>query len=1054
MLQLPPLLRTHRAYRRLRNLVPRARVARVGGLVGSAGGLVFANVSADLDRPLLCVTSREETADSLARDLTLFAGFSVSQFPALLDPVEDFSVNMRTLRARFDVLRELRAGAQANHIVVASALALSQPVPAAAAVETRQMTLETGKEIPPEELLSTLVESGFASEFEVEQPGQFSRRGGIVDIFPWLSRRPVRIEFFGDSVESIREFDTNTQRSERMLESVRLVLVAPSKLSPSVAEDLLTGHMDARAIAVTFQEVAVGGREPAVGIAQVESALERFTRIEAGGLPATGEDSVNFDTALAGRLGGQISDIMEHLRLLVKRFKTVYLLCPRQAEVKRMRELLDDYKVPARNLRLVEGRIEQGFYLGSLRTALVSADELFDRYSQHREWDAPEHTPAEPFFDLEPGDYCVHTEHGICRFRGMKVMRRAGRAQEFLELEFRDRARLYISTMQAEQVQKYIGGRATRPVLSRLGTTLWARKKERVRRALEDISAELISIQAARALERGVAFGPDTPWQREYEASFPFTETRDQTRAGAQVKEDMQSVRPMDRLLAGDVGYGKTEIAMRAAFKTVEAGKQVAVLVPTTVLAQQHYNTFRERMADYPFFIEMLSRFRDRSAQRRIVEKTTAGEVDIVIGTHRLLSGDVHFKDLGLVIVDEEQRFGVIHKEHFKRLRKTVDVLTLTATPIPRTLHMALVGVKDISTLATPPRGRESIVTRVTYYDERIIREGILRELMRDGQVFFVHNRVHNIESVKDRLEEIVPEATFTVGHGQMDEGQLEQTMAAFIDRKADVLVCTTIIESGLDIPNVNTIFINDAHNFGLADLHQLRGRVGRYKHQAFGYFFLPRNRAITKAAKRRLQAIQEFDELGAGFRLALRDLEIRGAGNLLGREQSGHIAAIGYDLYCRLLAEAIRKSRKEAREEVAEVEIDLEAEAYMPQEYVPAGRQRIGFYRKASAAHTLEELGEVKAELKDRCGPLPLEAQSFFTKHHLRIRAQEMRITYIGIREKWLALRFDGLRSLKPLSDKLGSKVRLVGEDFLYIDLPRRRPVSLLKFALKMLSV
>ena len=450
----------------------------------------------------------------------------------------------------------------------------------------------------------------------------------------------------------------------------------------------------------------------------------------------------------------------------------------------------------------------------------------------------------------------------------------------------------------------------------------------------------------------------------------------------------------------------------------------------------------------------MLSRFRDQSSQVKIVEGVASGEIDILIGTHRMLSGDVQFKDLGIVIVDEEQRFGVVHKEHFKRLRKTIDVLTLTATPIPRTLHMALIGVKDISTLATPPRGRESILTQVQYHDERIIREGILRELSRGGQVFFVHNRVRSIDTVKNRLEEIVPEATFIVGHGQMPEGQLEETMLSFIERKADVLVCTSIIESGLDIPNVNTIFVNDAYTFGLADMHQLRGRVGRYRHQAFAYFFLPRNKAITKAAKQRLKAIQEFDELGAGFKLAMRDLEIRGAGNLLGREQSGHIATVGYDLYCRLLSDAIKKTRRESTEEVPEVEIDLETQAYLPEDYVPDGRQRISFYRRISAAGTDAELSEIKEELKDRCGSLPAAAKEFFIKHELRMKAQALRITYIGIREKWLALQFEELKRLKPLSEKLGGTARIVGDDFLYVDLPRKLPQSVLKFALKKLSV
>jgi transcription-repair coupling factor (superfamily II helicase) len=1013
--------------------------------VGSAGALVLSGIRADLQRPLLCVTAQEETADRLTRDLALFAGFSVPQFPALLDPIDDITINMRTLRERFNVLRELRAGAEAKPIVVAAMTALGQPVPSNVTVETRQLTVSKGDMKSLDDILRILLESGFTNEPEVEQQGQFSRRGGIMDIFPWLSHRPVRVEFSGDTVESIREFDATSQRSDRMLDNVTLALVAPSRPGSGKAESLLTEHMKPETIAVMIQDTPLEGRDAIPEIPEVRKALERFSIVEVSPLPAAGDNAVNFDTELAGRVGGQISDVMEHVRQLCRKFRTVYILCPRQAEIKRMNELLEDHRISTRNLRLSEGRLEQGFYMDSLRTAVISADELFDRYGQHRDWEAQESAPAEPFFDLEPGDFC--------RFHGMKLMRRRGRAQEFMELEFRDNAKLCVSAMQAEQVQKYIGGRRTRPVLSRLGTNLWSKKKERVRQALKDIAAELMSIQAARAVKKGMAFPADTPWQREFEASFPFTETADQIRASSAAKEDMQSARPMDRLLAGDVGYGKTEIAMRAAFKAVEAGKQVAVLVPTTVLAQQHYNTFRERMADYPFFVEMLSRFRDRSSQAQIVERTASGEVDILIGTHRLLSGDVQFKDLGLVMVDEEQRFGVVHKEHFKRLRRTVDVLTLTATPIPRTLHMALIGVKDISTLATPPRGRESIVTKVIYYDEKIVREAILRELTRGGQVFFVHNRVRNIESVKDRLEEILPEATFLIAHGQMEEGQLEQTMLGFIERQADVLVCTSIIESGLDIPNVNTIFINDAQNFGLADMHQLRGRVGRYKHQAFAYFFIPNNRAITKAARQRLQAIQEFDELGAGFRLAMRDLEIRGAGNLLGREQSGHIAAVGYDLYCRLLSEAVRKSQRHAKDERSEVEIDLEAETFLSGEYVPSGRQRIVFYRKAGAAGSVEELEDVRTEVEDRCGPMPREALDFFKKHLLRIRARELKIKYVGVREKWLVFQFEELSKLKPLSKRLGGRARIVGDDFLYIDLPGRRPKFMLDFALKALS-
>jgi len=1053
MFQLPRLLKTHKSYGRLRNLSRREKRISAGGLVGSAGAFVMANVSADLARPLFCITMQEETAEALARDVSLFSGFSALHFPALLEPEDDIAVNSRIYRARFDVMRELKSGTAARYMITASARALEQQVPASELVEARQVTVRKGEEKSPESLLEAFEKCGFTREAEVEKPGQYSRRGGVLDVFSWLSHRPVRIEFFGDTVESIRQFDTESQRSDKMMEEAKLVLVSPIAIRSKPGKAFLTDYLRRDAIVARFREVVIEEKEQSRPSPALEKEFERFKLVDVNPLPATGTHAANFDTELAGRMGGQISDIMEHLRLLVKRYKKVYLFCPKDAELRRVRELIDDYKVPSKNLRLIEGRLEQGFFLGMLNTAVISADELFDRYSQHREVDSKDSIAAEPFFDLEKGEYCVHSEHGICRFRGMKVMHRKGRAQEFMELEFREGAKLYVSTMQAGKVQKYIGGKLTRPVLSKLGTMLWEKKKERVRRALEDIAADLMSIQAARAVKKGTAFPKDTPWQREFEASFPFTETRDQTRAANNVKEDMQSVRPMDRLLAGDVGYGKTEISMRAAFKAVEAGKQVAVLVPTTVLAQQHYNTFRERMADYPVVVEMLSRFRDRSSQARIVEATAKGEIDILIGTHRLLSGDVNFKDIGLVIVDEEQRFGVVHKEHFKRLRKTVDVLTLTATPIPRTLHMALVGVKDISTLAIPPKGRESIMTRVMHHDEGLIREAIIRELLRGGQVFFVHNRVKSIEGIRQRLEEIVPEATFIIGHGQMGESILEAVMSAFIDRKADVLVCTSIIESGLDIPNVNTIFIDDAQNFGLADMHQLRGRVGRYKHQAFAYFFLPRNKSISKASKARLKAIQEFDELGAGFKLAIRDLEIRGAGNLLGREQSGHITVVGYDLYCRLLSEAIKKSHGKKEEEPPEVEIDLEIQAYLPHDYAPSGRLRIGFYRKAGSAMTSEELDEVGEELRDRCGALPLEAKRFLAKHRLRIDAQNLGISYIGLREKWLALRFEDIRKLKPLSEKLGDVARIVGKDFVYVDLPRRSK-DLLTAALKILDV
>ncbi len=596
--------------------------------------------------------------------------------------------------------------------------------------------------------------------------------------------------------------------------------------------------------------------------------------------------------------------------------------------------------------------------------------------------------PVDSFLDLKVGDYVVHVAHGIAKFTGMQQINKDGQSEEYLTLRFADNASLHVPAARINLIQKYIGGFHGHPQLSRLGTGAWEKQKAKVSEAVMDMAAELIDIQAARNAEAGVAYPPDTEWQLEFEAEFPYEPTPDQLTSAEDIKQDMTKARPMDRLLCGDVGYGKTELAMRAAFKAVEFGKQVAILVPTTVLAEQHYRSFKERMADYPFMIDSISRFKSPKQQKEIVKRAEKGEVDILIGTHRLLSKDVKFGDLGLVVIDEEQRFGVGHKERLKQMRRTVDVLTMSATPIPRTLHMSMLGLRDISSLTTAPQDRRSIVTEVIPYDPNRVKLAIIRELNRDGQVYFVHNRVHNIAEMADRIQQLAPDARILIGHGQMGDGKLEEVMLKFIRHEADILVCTTIIESGLDIPNVNTILINNADRFGLSELHQLRGRVGRWKHRAYCYLLLPADRPVTPVAAKRLKAIEEYSHLGAGFKIAMRDLEIRGAGNILGPEQSGHIAAVGYEMYCQLLEEAVRQLKHQPKPTQPEAHVDIGISAYLPKTHIPADRQRMDVYRRLTRCTSVEMLEALQKDITDAFGEPPRQAIILFALTEVKLLA------------------------------------------------------------------
>ncbi|MDE3089078.1 MAG: transcription-repair coupling factor, partial [Chloroflexota bacterium] len=978
---------------------------------------------------------------------------------------------------------------------------------------------------------------GYEYEVVVETPGAFSRRGGILDVWPPANAQPVRVEFVGDEIASLRAFDPATQRSAQEIDA--LTIVPASEALPGRGRDVVgpLKQLDLDAChpvaAATFRqdfEALEDGRRfrgiefylqyfysNAASLAEhlPENAwlvVENWSEVEAtaqslefqaedvrGDLEARRELPPNvatpyfpWDTLRAGmlarhrllldyaspgesihlpftpgpRYGGQLRKVLDEV-IKQREEKARVVIVTRQAE--RLSELLRERNLVIKPvdevttlpkpgyISLVQGALSEGWKLlvsseqltvnsDSLSTVhclLLTDAELFGwSRPKPRRVAKPRTASPEAFFsDLAIGDYIVHIDHGIGVFRGLTRLALNGPEREFLLIEYDRGDQLYVPVHQIDRLSRYVAPGGKTPALHRLGTADWAQVKERTRKAVEDIADELLELYAAREIVTGHAFSPDNQWQHELEASFPYVETEDQLHAIDDVKADMERAKPMDRLVVGDVGYGKTEVALRAAFKAVTDGKQAAVLVPTTVLAQQHFNTFKERLAPFPINVEMLSRFRSDKEQNEIVAKIQSGGVDIVIGTHRLLSADVQFKDLGLLIVDEEQRFGVVHKERLKELRQEVDVLTLTATPIPRTLYLSLSGARDMSTIETPPEDRLPIRTYVTEYDARLVRDAILRELDRGGQVFFVHNRVRGINIVADQLRKLVPEANIAVGHGQMVEEQLEQAMLEFAGGRYDVLVCTTIIESGIDIPNANTLIVNHADKFGLAQLYQLRGRVGRSAARAYAYFLSEKNHPLSAEARERLQSIAEASELGAGFQIAMRDLEIRGAGELLGAQQHGHISAVGFDLYCRLLASAIDAARAAKRKQNQNAPsgrpggalglaptIDLPIQAHIPEEYVPEAALRLRLYRRLADILSYEQVDEIEQELKDRFGAPPPEVQNLLYLLRLKVAAIQARLRAVAIEDGRIVLKFgaeDGAVASR-LSARFKDRVRV----------------------------
>ena len=1055
------------------------RVVKVEGTWGSFAPMLVAYISEKIGRPILYICPHIDDADKVADDLHTFGGQKIEPLSAwegeeeLADATDEIRAERLKLVARVSWL--VTRPKEKKFIIPAPIQALCQPIPKPEKLEESYLRLVVEKDMSPEEMVSWLVENGFERVERVDLPGQFARRGGIVDIYAPLSIRKVlsneelgemstqdseaiRVEFFGDIIESIRQINLDTQRSSQQVKSINIISAVCGaeqeqrelfvNILPEETIIILEEPSDIEEVSKVYLDRAENPNR-LYNWADIYEAIAKFAQLHicrfATAAPneflKVGIKSVQQFQHKATSLWAGHKEALEELVQEAKRGKKVYLYCEALAEIKRVTEIITESnkKVPA-SFKLLQGFIHQGFVINSLNTIIISHHELFGQYAlRRRSRPVRAGAPVDTLADLQAGDYVVHASYGIGKFLGVKTIREKGGTSEYLTIEYADGVKIQVSVRNIALVQKFIGTSPKRPKLSKVGSKRWQKQKEKVARSVRDLAAELLEVQARRQSMGGIAFAEDSNWQAEFEESFAYQETADQTTAAEQIKTDMKQAAAMDRLLCGDVGYGKTELAMRAAFKAVENGKQVALLVPTTVLCVQHGRTFTERFADFPICIEVLNRFKTPKQAKDIIARTKQGRVDILIGTHRLLSGDVGFRDLGLLIIDEEQRFGVEHKEKLKKLRVNIDVLTMTATPIPRTLHMSLLGLRDISSLATPPLDRRSIVTNVTAYNKELIRKAIIQELNRQGQVFFVHNRVRTIEKKAWEIQKLISDAKVAIAHGQMAKSELEKAMINFVMGETDVLVCTTIIESGLDIPNANTIFINDADRFGLAELHQLRGRVGRYKHRAYAYMMLPKSRPITPVAARRLKAIEEYSHLGAGFRIALRDLEIRGAGNILGAEQSGHIQLVGYQMYCELLADAVKRLKNEPVEAIPTAVIDLGFTTYIPKNYIPSDRHRMDVYRKIAVAKTGEDLKQIESELADVYGPMPDEVKLLLELAELRIAANKRDIKSIVTSGRDLVFSFGKDASGKPdsLFAKVSGEVRAADARTVYLRLP-----------------
>lgn len=986
----------------------RAGVKTIGvtGTCESGKALVAAALFQSQRQPMLWMLPSPEEAERQRDNLNALLGGEWVRHWACWEimPGEERSPDVELVGSRMECLWSLCSGRPA--VVVASARSLLQKTLPPDEFKRKAMTLSLGHELDRDFLIQTLAEAGFERQGLVGGMGEFAIRGSIIDIAGFGLSEPVRLELDErDRIISLRRFNWDDQRSSASLEQAAILPFSEQTTNGACLLDYfprgLTILWDEPGECLSaFEELreemetyGQDGRFLSFGECQKDLNSRPLIYLTAGGGFGVADSAPCQETV---RVPIQpVEPFLSNIKLLKERlgklssegYRTL-ILADSQGQYERLREMLSQ-EAGLKEPEILVAGLHRGFCLPEAGLWAATEREIFarERRRQARRF-IKGGSVIKSLDKLKYGDYMVHVDYGICQYQGLVKIDMDGAATECLLLLFRDGDKLYVPIEQMKRVQRYSSEEGYAPILSKLGSGQWEETKARVKKAARDMAQELLAIYAKRKSQPGHAFGPDTVWQRELEASFPYQETPDQLRAIAEIKQDMESDRPMDRLLCGDVGYGKTEVAVRAAFKAVMDGFQVAVLAPTTVLAEQHYLTFKERMAPFPVRIEMLSRFRSPAEQRAVVGAVREGRVDIIIGTHRLLQKDVSFLRLGLLIIDEEQRFGVAHKERLKKLCSSVDVLTMTATPIPRTLHMSLLGVRDVSNIETPPKDRLAVLTEVLPWDEKKIREAVLRELDRDGQVFFLHNRVQSISAMAALLARLLPGVEIATAHGQMPARELERAMLAFNSRRYDILVSTAIIESGLDMPNVNTIIINRADRFGLAQLYQLRGRVGRSDRRAYAYLIVPKGGAINEAAQKRLRIIEELSALGSGFQLALRDLEIRGAGNLLGREQHGHMMAVGFELYCQLLEEAVRELKGLTPVPQLEVRMEIDGQAMIPEDYVEEGQERIDFYRRLNRARELSGIDDIAAEMQDRFGPLPPPAAKLLDVARLRLTA------------------------------------------------------------------
>jgi len=1092
---------------------------RVTGLSAPAKALIVVLLRRIVERPFVLVVADNRAAEDMLPVLRAFSELTgaadpdtVISLPARdVLPFQNLSPHPEIQEERATALWKIATGRAAIVVspVTSTTIALRSPEYYADLARV----LRRGEIFDLEKLLGHLNTVGYRATDVVDMPGQYAARGGILDVYSPEADRPVRVEFFGDEIESMRKFDPASQRSSNPVDEA---LLLPLTETP-VTEELLASinaRLSGKRISGSPEVVEQALRDSGAGIfpgwefyapvagadrsifellpearvildepealeleldkvwARIEEAHERSgvgnlvrpadlywtpevwrekTAAIAGAdfeylalAREAGEErtEVAFVSQPAARFHGAVPAMIEQVQKLVVGGTQVVLAVPNTGEVERLADMFTEYNASYRlgsrtrggesyadetsyfagdvlTTTLLKAYLPDGFVLPEAQLAIFGARDLFDESDLVATRPQRQKSKVSAFLsdfrDLQVGDYVVHVEHGIGQYQGLKEINQGDGAAEFMLLEYADAARLYVPLTRLDLVQKYRSSEGAKPVLNHLGTQAWGKTKARVRKAMKDMTDELLKLYAQRQSARGHIFPPDTEWMKEFEDSFEYNETEDQAQAIADVKRDMESQLPMDRLLCGDVGYGKTEVAMRAAFKALSDNKQVAVLAPTTVLAFQHYETFKQRFAPFPLTVEMISRFRTPKQIKEILQRVEAGKVDILIGTHRLLSKDVKFADLGLLVVDEEQRFGVRHKERIKQMRTEVDVLTMSATPIPRTLHMSLVGLRDMSVIETPPKDRMAIQTVVANWDEKLIQSAIEQEFDRGGQVYFVHNRIDTIWEIAAKIQAMAPTARIAVGHGQMGEGELEKVMLKFMHHEADVLVSTTIIENGLDIPLCNTILINRADRLGLSELYQLRGRVGRSNRRAYAYLLLPAEIELTPVARRRLAALKEFSDLGAGFKIAALDLELRGAGNLLGGEQSGHIEAVGFELYTQMLERAVREMKGEAGVEVTEIQLNLGLNIRIPSDYIKEENQRLRMYKRVAGVETESQLHDVRAELIDRYGETPRAVRNLLDYAALKLQAMRVGANAIERKREFVSIKFGPTAAIDP---------------------------------------